>query len=133
MEGRRSRLLKGHYRRRRYAIEKCAIAAERRRYRVFAIQHGGWCASSRLAYRTYGRYGKSKKCRNGKGGPWANTVYILRGKEIFVNNDGFVIYSFSLVLASELSKMTPSAKVRDKTERMCTTHVYVDSLREQLN
>ena len=78
MEG-KSRLLTGNYQRRWDAIRKCALAAERRRYRMFALQNGGWCASSRTAYRTYRRYGKSKKCRKGKGGPWANDVYILRG------------------------------------------------------
>ncbi|XP_020631489.1 uncharacterized protein LOC110068454 [Orbicella faveolata] len=78
LEG-RSRLLKGHYRRRRYAIQKCAGAALRRGYRVFAIQHQGWCASARYAFRTYRKYGKSNRCRNGKGGPWANDVYVLRG------------------------------------------------------
>ena len=82
MEG-RSRLLKGPYRRRRYSIQKCGVAAERRGYRVFAIQHQGWCASSKFAYRTYGRYGRSKRCRNGKGGPWANTVYVLKGNRNF--------------------------------------------------
>ena len=81
LEG-RSRLLKGHYRRRKYAIQKCALAADKRRYRVFAVQHQGWCASARFAYRTFGRYGKSKRCRNGKGGPWANSVYVLRGEDI---------------------------------------------------
>ncbi|XP_020631488.1 uncharacterized protein LOC110068453 [Orbicella faveolata] len=78
LEG-RSRLLKGHYRRRRYAIQKCALAAKRRGYSVFAVQHQGWCASARHAYRTYGKYGRSNRCRNGKGGPWANDVYVLRG------------------------------------------------------
>ena len=81
MEG-RSRLLKGHYRRRRDAIRKCALAAYRRGYRVFAVQHGGWCASAKRAHLTYGRYGRSNKCRNGKGGPWANDVYILKGRNI---------------------------------------------------
>lgn len=79
LEG-RSRLLKGHYRKRWDAIRKCALAAERRRYKVFAVQHGGWCASARRAHLTYGRYGKSNRCRNGKGGPWANSVYVLRGQ-----------------------------------------------------
>lgn len=81
LEG-RSRLLKGHYRRRRYAIQKCAGAALRRGYRVFAIQHQGWCASARYAFRTYRKYGKSNRCRNGKGGPWANDVYRISG-EVF--------------------------------------------------
>lgn len=78
---RRSRLLKGNYRRRAGAIRNCALAAARRGYKVFAIQHGGWCASARYAYRTYRKYGKSNRCRNGKGGPWANDVYVLRGEE----------------------------------------------------
>lgn len=79
LEG-RSRLLKGNYRRRWDAVRKCALAAAKRRYRVYAVQHGGWCASARRAHLTYGRYGKSNRCRNGKGGPWANSVYILRGQ-----------------------------------------------------
>ncbi|CAH3194779.1 unnamed protein product [Porites evermanni] len=81
MEG-KSHLLTGHYRRRRDAIRKCALAAERRGYRVFAVQHGGWCAASRTAYRTYSKYGRSNRCRNGKGGPWANDVYFLKAKGV---------------------------------------------------
>ncbi|CAH3116462.1 unnamed protein product, partial [Pocillopora meandrina] len=78
LEG-RSRLLKGSYRRRKYAIRKCALAAQKRGFRVFAVQHGGWCAASRTGHLTYKRYGRSNRCRNGKGGPWANDVYVLRG------------------------------------------------------
>ena len=78
LEG-RSRLLRGSYRRRRYAIEKCALASIRRGFRVFAIQNGGWCASTRTAHLTYRKYGRSNRCRYGKGGPWANNVYVLRG------------------------------------------------------
>ena len=78
LEG-RSPFLKGQYRRRRDAIRKCFQAAYRRGYKMFALQHGGWCASSRMAHVTYRRYGKSNRCRNGKGGPWANDVYVLRG------------------------------------------------------
>ena len=78
LEG-RSRFLKGHYRRRWDAIRKCFQAAYRRGYKIFALQHGGWCASSRSAHLTYRKYGRTNKCRNGKGGPWANDVYVLRG------------------------------------------------------
>ena len=49
---------------------------------MFALQHGGWCAGSRTGHRTYARYGRSKRCRNGKGGPWANDVYVLRGESL---------------------------------------------------
>ena len=79
LEG-RSRLLKGSYRRRKYAIRKCALAAQKRGFRVFAVQHGGWCAASRTGHLTYSRYGRSNRCRNGKGGPWANDVYVLKGQ-----------------------------------------------------
>ena len=79
LEG-RSRLLKGSYRRRKYAIRKCALAAQKRGFRVFAVQHGGWCAASRTGHLTYSRYGKSNRCRNGKGGPWANDVYRVYGE-----------------------------------------------------
>ena len=81
---RRSRFLKGHYRRRRDAIRKCFQAAYRRGYKVFALQHQGWCASSRMAHLTYRKYGKSNRCRNGKGGPWANDVYVLRGQYLIL-------------------------------------------------
>ena len=84
LEG-RSFLLTGSYRSRRYAIEKCAQAAYKRGYKLFAVQHGGWCAASRNGHRTYARYGKSNRCRNGKGGPWANDVYVLRGGFPVVN------------------------------------------------
>lgn len=26
---------------------------------------------------TYKKYGTSKRCREGKGGPWANNVYVI--------------------------------------------------------
>ena len=41
---------------------------------LFAIQHGGWCAAA-PNFKGYQKYGRSNKCRNGKGGPWANDVY----------------------------------------------------------
>ena len=78
LEG-RSRLLKGNYQRRWDAVRKCALASAKRRYHVFAVQNGGWCASARRAHITFGKYGRSNKCRNGKGGPFANSVYVLRG------------------------------------------------------
>ena len=76
----KSRLLTGNYQRRKYAIRKCALAAARRGYKVFGVQHGGWCASGPRAQKTYAKYGRSNRCRNGKGGPWANDVYVVSGK-----------------------------------------------------
>lgn len=49
----KSRLLTGNYQRRKYAIRKCALAAARRGYKVFGVQHGGWCASGPWAQKTY--------------------------------------------------------------------------------
>ena len=44
---------------------------------LFAVQNGGWCAAA-VNLNGYKKYGKSGKCRNGKGGPWANDVYRIR-------------------------------------------------------
>lgn len=78
MDG-RSRLLRGNYKLRRNAIKLCALTAASQRYAVFGVQDGGWCASGPQAHRTFARYGKSNRCRNGKGGPWANDVYRVSG------------------------------------------------------
>ena len=76
-------LLKGRYRKRRNAVAKCAIAARRKGFHMFAIQNGGWCVASATAVRTFDKYGKSGACRNdGKGGPYANNVYVIKGKVI---------------------------------------------------
>ena len=80
LEGKHPRLLYGSYRSRRDAIERCAAAAMKRGYKVFAVQHGGWCASSKNGHRTYAKYGKSNACRGGKGGGWANDVYMFKRK-----------------------------------------------------
>ena len=53
-------------------------------YQVFALQAGGWCASSPTALDTYKKYGPSSNCGNdGEGGKWANQVYQIKfdGKE----------------------------------------------------
>ena len=59
---------------------KCAVAAMRAGYGVFAVQHGGWCAASATADETFDKYGKSSACEDdGEGGPWANQVYSFNG------------------------------------------------------
>ena len=78
IEGKHPRLLYGAYRSRRDAIERCAAACMKRNYKAFAVQHGGWCACSPYGHKTYAKYGKSNKCRGGKGGPWANDVYLIK-------------------------------------------------------
>ena len=73
-------LLKDSYLQRNQAIQKCAVAALTRGYKMFAIQDGGMCAGSPNAHKVYGKYGKSQDCRNdGKGGAGANQVYNLTG------------------------------------------------------
>ena len=61
-------------------IEKCALAARKRGFHMFAVQYGGQCMASVTAEKTFNKYGKSDNCLNdGKGGRWANNVYIIRG------------------------------------------------------
>ena len=61
-------------------IVKCAVAAIRKGYSMFAVQNGGWCASSSTAPQTFDKYAKSAACKaDGEGGPWANQVYVIKG------------------------------------------------------
>ena len=73
-------LLTGFYRRRHEAIKKCALYALMYGFKFFAVQHQGWCATGPRAHVTYRKYGPSNRCRNGKGGPWANDVYRISGQ-----------------------------------------------------
>jgi len=80
LEGQDS-ILDGSYSSRTNPIVKCAVAAMRAGYRMFAVQNGGWCAASASAPQTYDKYGKSTACKaDGEGGAWANQVYELEGK-----------------------------------------------------
>ena len=73
-------ILNGFYLSRKNAIAKCAVAARRRGFKMFALQNGGWCATSAKAEKTYNKYGKSSDCKeDGEGGPSANHVYIFQG------------------------------------------------------
>ena len=78
MDG-RDILIRDFYRRRKDAINKCALVAGKLGYKVFSVQHQGWCATGPKAHLTYEKYGPSNLCRNGKGGPWANDVYRVVG------------------------------------------------------
>ena len=80
LEGKDS-ILDGAYWTRKNPIEKCAVAAIRAGYSMFAVQHSGWCAASATAPKTFDKYGKSTACgSDGEGGPWANDVYVIRGE-----------------------------------------------------
>ncbi|XP_070545888.1 uncharacterized protein [Ptychodera flava] len=75
LEG-KDNMLDGDYHTRRDAIRKCRDAALLRGYSVFALQNGGWCASSIIAQDSYKKYGQADNCaEDGKGGGWANQVY----------------------------------------------------------
>ena len=79
LEGKDS-ILDRPYSSRTSSIAKCAVAAIRAGYIMFAVQHGGWCAASATAPQTYDKYGKSTVCKaDGEGGPWANQVYTIKG------------------------------------------------------
>ena len=79
LEGKDS-ILDGPYKSRKIAIEKCAVAARRKGFHMFALQDGGWCAASATAENSFDKYGKSNDCKDdGEGGPWANNVYVLQG------------------------------------------------------
>ena len=82
LEGRDEALL-DIYKLRVDAVKKCAAAAQLRGYKVFALQDGGWCASSDNAATTYNKYGPSNQCKNdGKGGISANRVYQLINTDV---------------------------------------------------
>jgi len=85
-------LLYKDYRTRQQAIQKCAVFAKLKGYKMFGIQDGGLCVTSASAHKTYNKYGESKGCKSdGKGGPWANQVYRFperKGKFMFFDKKG---------------------------------------------
>ena len=81
----------------KFAVRDCARQARKRGYRLFAVQNGGECFIGPRAKITYKKYGPSKRCRGGKGGPWANDVYII------VVKGGFQDVVFGLFLLFRLS------------------------------
>ena len=82
LEGKDS-ILDGSFSSRKNPIAKCAVAAMRAGYSMFAVQAGGWCAASATAPQTFDKYGKSTACKaDGEGGGWANQVYVIKGTGI---------------------------------------------------
>ena len=77
---------------------------------MFAVQDGGWCASARRAHITFGKYGKTNKCRKGKGGPWANSVYVLRG--LYTSE-----FLETLVVQSDFSSQSEQAQAVETTNQ----------------
>ena len=82
LEGKDSILDGSYWGYRKNPIAKCAVAAMRAGYSMFAVQDGGLCAASAmsLAAQIFDKYGKSAACKDdGEGGPWANHVYVIKG------------------------------------------------------
>ena len=78
MESLHDPVLDGGSKTRENPISKCAVAAMRRGYKIFALQDDGSCAGSATAENTYNKYGRSNACLGGGGGgPMANDVYAL--------------------------------------------------------
>ncbi|CAH1267833.1 CPAMD8 [Branchiostoma lanceolatum] len=74
------------YQSRQRAFQKCQAVALSLNFSVFALQNGGWCASSAEAGNTYKMYGPSGDCRDdGEGGPWANEVYKITQRGSLLN------------------------------------------------
>ena len=77
----------GWYKSRNISIVKCAVAAMRAGNSMFAVQDGGQCAASATAPQTFDKYGKSTACKaDGKGGPRANQVYLIKGETVKLIN-----------------------------------------------
>lgn len=74
MEG-KDVLLDGEPKTREDTQQKCARVALKNGHGYFAIQDGGSCLSSLKAQETYGKYGLSTDCQDGKGSLMASDVY----------------------------------------------------------
>jgi len=81
-------VLDGDYKQRTDAIDKCALAAVKKRYDAFAIHEGGSCLVGETFHLTFNKYGISQDCKSdGKGAAGASHVYLPSGVEgMFWNN-----------------------------------------------
>ncbi|XP_068721451.1 uromodulin-like [Montipora capricornis] len=62
-------------------VEDCANEAKKKGFLYFGVQFYGECWSDPMAHLTYDKYGPSKQCSHGVGGPDMNFVYMLHGEE----------------------------------------------------
>ena len=73
-------ILDGSFPYRENPIAKCAVAAMRKGYSMFGVQHGSFCSASATAPETFDKYGNSTAYRlDGEGGAGANQVYVIKG------------------------------------------------------
>ena len=79
-----------HYKNRTNPKESCLRAAILQGHIVFALQDGGQCFGS-PSIDSYKKYGSSKLCTRGRGGPYANSVYeIPTGKNnLYILNNWY--------------------------------------------
>lgn len=82
-----NQILDGVYTSRKNAIAKCAVAAMKAGHNMFAVQDGGWCAANDATSK-FDKYGKSADCKaDGEGGPWANQVYYITGRNQLIQRE----------------------------------------------
>ena len=85
----------GHYQQRANSIVLCYEEAKSKGFKIFALQHGGWCAGT-AGGEGYKKYGAATNCFGGKGGPMSNDVYrIIEGIVsivLFNNHNGNTRY-----------------------------------------
>ena len=68
------------------SIDSCYRAAKEKGFHVFAVEDRVECRGGYSAAKTFNKYGKSSNCRaDGRGGIWANQVYIIKGKGKLAN------------------------------------------------
>ena len=101
--------LTGFYKQRQDPITKCADVARSRGYQLFAIQNGGMCLSGLKVQETYKIHGLARNCKDGKGGEWANDVYIFNGETCLssynTKRSQLVAHVLNLRLLTDLYKL----------------------------
>jgi len=79
-------ILNGNYKIRLEPVKKCGDVAWSLGYKIFALQDGGQCFGT-SSLEEYKNYGTSDACLDdGKGGPLANAVYMIRTGETIDNS-----------------------------------------------
>ena len=68
-------------------VEDCHNYAKKHGFTVFAVQYSIECFTARNAADTFKKYGESSECRNGRGGAWAQNVYMVACKGKFKRDD----------------------------------------------
>ena len=69
-------------------IEDCFNFARLFGYKVFAVEYGKECFTAMDADKTYMKYGKSEKCKDGRGGGWSFNAYEIKENVRIVENLG---------------------------------------------